>query len=130
MASMKAFTGSILGLPRVLTFRSRGTASPNASRTMRRWIRSFLATPLIVPTPWSYSRRICSNSSTLALLSNRVSSPARMPGARSTLYGFFPQGANLDDRWGAKLEYRNHKIRNRDYSQWAGREELFERERE
>ena len=48
---MKAFAGSILGLPRLLIFRSRGTASPNASRTMRRWIPSFLATPLIVPTP-------------------------------------------------------------------------------
>jgi hypothetical protein len=23
--------------------------------------------------------------------------------------GILPQGANLDDRWGAKLEYRNHR---------------------
>jgi hypothetical protein len=45
---MKAFAGSNLGLPRVLIFRSRGLASPSASRTIRRRIPSFLATSSIV----------------------------------------------------------------------------------
>ena len=88
---MKAFAGSNLGLPRVLIFRSRGMASPSASRTIRRWIPSFLATPLIVPSPYSYSRRICSNSSTLALLSNRVSSRACKP-ERDPRYMVLSQG--------------------------------------
>ena len=47
-----------------------GNALPIASRTIRRCTLSFLATPAIVPTPNSYSRRISSNSSTLALQSN------------------------------------------------------------
>jgi hypothetical protein len=38
------------------------------------------------------SRRICSNSSTLALLFNRVSSRAREPETRSTVYGFLLGG--------------------------------------
>src|SRR5439155_9510698 len=49
---------------------SAANALPIASRTMRRCTPSFLATPVIVPIPNSYSRRICSNSSTLALQSN------------------------------------------------------------
>src|SRR5437879_3826916 len=40
---------------------------------------SFLATPWIVPVPCSYSRRICSNSSTLALLSKPYPLPGRQP---------------------------------------------------
>jgi hypothetical protein len=41
-----------------------------ASRTIRRCTLTLLATPAIVLTPNSYSRRISSNSSTLALQSN------------------------------------------------------------
>ena len=51
-------------------FRGDGSALPIASRTIRRCTPNFLATPTIVPTPNSYSRRISSNSSTLALQSN------------------------------------------------------------
>jgi tetratricopeptide (TPR) repeat protein len=40
-----------------------------------------------------------------------------MPGTRSTLYGFLPQGANLDDRWGAKLEYRNQLAQDGKYEE-------------
>ena len=57
----------VLGL---LFFRGFGNALPIASRTIRRCTLSFLATPRIVPIPNSYSRRICSNNSTLALQSN------------------------------------------------------------
>src|SRR6516225_7803610 len=49
---------------------------------------NFLAIPRIVPPPCSYSRRICSNSSTLALLSTRSSLGAVRPEAESTVYGF------------------------------------------
>ena len=45
---------------------SAGTALPSASRTMRRWTPNFREIPEIVPTPNSYSRRICSNNSTFA----------------------------------------------------------------
>ena len=50
---------------------SGGSALLTASRTIRRCTPNFLATPTIVPTPCSYSRRICSNNRTLAPLSNR-----------------------------------------------------------
>ena len=55
---------------RSVFFRGFGNALPIASRTIRRCTPSFLATPAIVPMPNSYSRRICSNNSTLALQSN------------------------------------------------------------
>ena len=55
---------------RSVFFRGFGNALPMASRTIRRCTPSFWATPAIVPTPNSYSRRICSNNSTLALQSN------------------------------------------------------------
>ena len=54
----------------VAAIRGDGSALPIASRTIRRCTPSFLVTPTIVPTPNSYSRRISSNSSTLALQSN------------------------------------------------------------
>ena len=50
--------------------RGFGNALPIASRTIRRCTFSLLATPVIVPTPNSYSLRICSNNSTFALQSN------------------------------------------------------------
>src|SRR5579875_3132805 len=80
--------------------RRDGTALPNASRTMRRCTPSFLATPRIVPTPNSYSRRISSNSSTLALQSTATSAPGCCPQQSSR---FFPQWANS--------KYRNHHSR-------------------
>src|SRR3989304_5086440 len=45
-----------------------GTALLSASRTIRRCTPNLQATPLIVPTPNSYSRLIASNNSTLAFL--------------------------------------------------------------
>jgi hypothetical protein len=51
-------------------FRGAGNALPIASRTMRGCTFSFFATPAIVPTPNSYSLRICSKSSTFDLRSN------------------------------------------------------------
>src|SRR5437879_9879803 len=76
---MKGMAGTSFGLARTALLRSRGRALPRASRTIRRWIPSFLATPWIVPVPCSYSRRICSNSSTLALLSKPYPLPGRQP---------------------------------------------------
>ena len=55
---------------RSVFLRGLGKALPTASRTIRRCTPSFFATPAIVPTPNSYSRRISSNSSTFALQSN------------------------------------------------------------
>ncbi len=57
---------------RSVFLRGFGKALPIASRTIRRCTPSFFATPAIVPTPNSYSRRICSNNSTLALQSNEL----------------------------------------------------------
>src|SRR4030095_3201190 len=65
---MKSRTASSFGELRCGVFRGAGNALLMASRTMRRWTLNFLATPEIVPTPNSYSRRISSNSSTLFLL--------------------------------------------------------------
>src|SRR5664280_1190305 len=65
---MNGIAGSSLGRALSTLIRSFGTASASASRTMRRWIPNFRATPLIVPTPNWYSRRIASNSSTSFLL--------------------------------------------------------------
>ena len=58
---------------------------------------TFLATPAIVPTPNSYSRRISSNSSTLALHSNGLPLPGKGPnqGIRS-----LPRWATLNRRTG------------------------------
>ena len=69
---MNATAPASFGRSRCATLRSRGIASLSASRTRRRCIPSFFATPLMVPTPCSYSRRICSNNSTLALLFTRA----------------------------------------------------------
>ena len=56
--------------------RFAGSAFWIASRTILRCTPSFLATPRTVPTPSKYSRRIFSNSSTLAFQSNRQPLPA------------------------------------------------------
>src|SRR5215831_2740605 len=62
-------SGPITGRSRSTGLRSGGSALASACRTIRRCTLSFAATPLMVPTPNSYSLRICSNSSTFALLS-------------------------------------------------------------
>src|SRR6267378_5570734 len=63
-------------------------------------IPNFLAIPRIVPPPCSYSRRICSNSSTLALLSTRPPL-GRLSPKRSTRYMVFSKvGPNQSIEWG------------------------------
>lgn len=59
---------------RSVFLRGFGNALPIASRTIRRCTPSFFAAPAIVPTPNSYSRRICLNKSTC--LSSTASSSA------------------------------------------------------
>jgi len=71
MASMKERSGPIAGRSRSLCLRSGGSAFARAWRTIRRCTPSWCATPLIVPTPNSYSLRICSNSSTFACMLSR-----------------------------------------------------------
>src|SRR5438034_4008369 len=65
---MNAATGSSRGQGRTGGAFCRGTALCTASRPSRRCTPNFRATPWIVPRPNSYSRRICSNSSTVAFL--------------------------------------------------------------
>jgi hypothetical protein len=60
---------------RSVFLRSAGTAFLTASRTIRRCTPNFRAIPITEPTPNSYSPRICSYSSTLALQSNSPSVP-------------------------------------------------------
>src|SRR6476620_10041973 len=69
MPSMNPSTAPSTGLERWRYVRTGGSALFTAWRTSRRWTPNFRATPLIVPTPNSYSRRNCSNSSTFVLLS-------------------------------------------------------------
>ena len=63
-------------------------------RTIRRCTLNLRATPLMVPTPCSYSRRICSNSSTFVLLSNRP--PFWATTAQNSVASFcFQQGGQI-----------------------------------
>jgi hypothetical protein len=89
---------------RCVFFLHGGSALPIASRTILRCTPSFLATPVIVPTPNSYSRRICSNSSTLALQSNE--SPPIRASPKSEYPFVFWVGQIKPPNWAA-LEYRN-----------------------
>ena len=73
IASMKGMAAASFRRARAGTFRSGGTALATASRTIRRCTPNLRATPLIVPAPCSYSRRISSYSSTLFLLSKTTS---------------------------------------------------------
>src|ERR1017187_1714141 len=70
-------------------FRSAGIALASAFRTSRRCTPNFRATARIVPAPCSYSRRICSYSSTLPLLFSKNVSPsgAFTPETRYTVSG-------------------------------------------
>ena len=71
--------GASLARRRAGFLRGGGSALATASRTIRRCTPSLRATPLIVPTPNSYSRRISSNSSTLLLQSNSFLRCGRFP---------------------------------------------------
>src|SRR3989442_6307046 len=97
IASMKGIAGASRGRLRSGFWRRAGPASPNASRTIRRCTPSFLATPKTVPTPNSYSRRISSNSSTLALQSTATSAPGSRPQQSSRS---FPRWAKSHDQSG------------------------------
>src|SRR5450759_2726233 len=86
-------------------FRRAGNALPIASRTIRRCTFSFFATPTIVPTPNSYSLRICSNSSTFVLQSTKFLRSGLRP-FQSTR-SFQRVGQNKLPKW-AISKYRNH----------------------
>src|SRR5260370_1218729 len=84
----------------------------------------FLAIPRIVPPPCSYSRRIFSNSSTLALLSTRPPL-GRLSPKRSTRYMVFSKvGPNQSIEWGqiriSKSSAELWKEREVIFSQFAG----------
>src|SRR5450631_447600 len=86
-------------------FRGVGTALPIASRTIRRCTFNFLATPEIVPTPNSYSLRICSKSSTFVLQSNEFLRLGRRPNQE---YSFVSGVGQIKlPNWAT--EYRNHE---------------------
>src|ERR1035437_3817268 len=102
IASMNGIAPASFGRSRSGIFRSRGIALARASRTIRRWTPNFLATPLIVPAPCSYSRRICSYNSTLALLFSKPYPPS---GLRSP-----KQDTRLLVYRGAKSEHRSGPI--------------------
>src|SRR6266446_2140996 len=106
---MKGIAGASRGRLRSGFLRRAGTAFPNASRTIRRCTPSFLATPKTVPTPNSYSRRISSNSSTLALQSTATSAPGSRPQQSSRS---FPRWAKSHDQSGPiqSIEIRNLTI--------------------
>jgi len=109
---MNAIAGPSLGFSRSATLRSLGTALAKASRTIRRCTPSFFPTPLIVPTPCSYSLRISSNSSTFLLLSNRTSFPASIWRNEGTRFLVIQGGANSDDRKGPiqSIEIRRKNV--------------------
>jgi len=90
---MNSITGPSLGLFRTGILRSGGIALLSACRTIRRCTPNRLATPWIVPTPCRYSRRICSNSSTLHLLSIGLPVPA----GRDSVGRFVLQGGPKSD---------------------------------
>ena len=70
--SMKSDAASSLRSRRCWGLLAAGSALRNASRTIRLCTLNFRETPAIVPTPNSYSRRICSKSSTLSLLVSQL----------------------------------------------------------
>jgi hypothetical protein len=77
IASMKAATGATRGFGRSRPALPFGTALAKASRISLRCTPNFRATPAIVPVPNSYSRRISSNRSTVALLLRMRHIPSR-----------------------------------------------------
>src|ERR1022692_3584342 len=105
-ASTKSTAAFSFQRGRSVFFRGFGNALPIASRTMRRCTPTFWATPAIVPTPNSYSRRICSNNSTLALQSNEF--PPLRASPESEYPFVYRVGQNKMPNW-ARSEYRNHR---------------------
>src|SRR5437870_4407964 len=99
---MNSRTGPSFGLPLADLLRSGGIALASACRTTRRCVLNFLATPRMVPTPNRYSRRICSNSSTLRLLS------IGLPVARGSRRQIRPI---RDYRWGQIKSAKRGQIR-------------------
>ena len=88
IASMNGIAAASFGRSRSGIFRSAGIALASAFRTSRRCTPNFRATARIVPAPCSYSRRICSYSSTLALLFSKPPSfRAFKPETRYTVSG-------------------------------------------
>jgi hypothetical protein len=57
IVSINGIADAIFGRARCGVFRFGGALLFNAARTVRRWTLNFRATPLMVPTPCSYSRR-------------------------------------------------------------------------
>src|ERR1019366_1125272 len=110
IALIDGIAGASFGCSRSGTFRAAGIALDSALRTSRRCTPTFRDTSRIVPEPCSYSRLICSYSSTLVLL---FSNPSIPPGsdARFKIYGLsVTGGANSDARKGpiqsSELMYR------------------------
>src|ERR1039458_1021235 len=96
IALINGIAGASFGCSRSGTFRSAGIALSSARRTSRRCTPNFRDTARIVPGPCSYSLRICSYSSTLALL---FSNPSVLPGAnaRNKIYGLGVTGGAKSD---------------------------------
>jgi hypothetical protein len=83
-------------------FRRFGKAPPMASRTFRRCTPSFLDTPVIVQTPNSYSRRICSNSFV-------PRPPSSSPWVPNSKYSFLClSGRDKMPHWATTFKHRNH----------------------
>src|SRR6266571_3237526 len=97
---MNGIAAANFGRSRSGTFRSRGTALASASRTIRRCIPNFLATPFIVPAPCSYSRRICSYSSTLVLLFSKTYPPSGLASPKQDTWLLVYRGAKSEHRSG------------------------------
>src|SRR6185312_6260046 len=104
---MKSTAGFNFQRGRSVFFRGFGKALPTASRTIRRCTPSFFATPAIVPTPNSYSRRICSNNSTLPLQSNELLRFGLRP--NQSTRPFPGVGQNKLPNW-ATSKYRNQLL--------------------
>src|SRR5436190_787168 len=97
---MTGLAAASFGRSRSGIFRSRGIALASASRTIRRWTPNFLATPFIVPAPCSYSRRICSNNSTLSLLFSKPYPPFGLGSPKQDSWFLVYRGATSEHRSG------------------------------
>ena len=113
---MKETAGSNFGLALSALLRCLGTASASASRTIRRCTPNFCATPLMVPTPNWYSRRIDSNNSTSFLLF-KTASPFRAFAQNRIAVACFYRGPDQTIKVGqfriskwANLQYRSGPI--------------------
>src|SRR6266478_6334339 len=124
-ASINGIAAASLGRSRSGIFRSGGIALASALRTSRRCTPSFRATARIVPPPCSYSRRICSYSSTFALLFSKIASPSGLENPKQYTRFMFYRWGQIRASKGANSEYRNHpKSRNGDVDGRAHRGDL------